>query len=166
MAVDTTVAGTSANSYLDVAGADAFASTELGKLAKAWRNATIEDKEAALLRATAEIDEYTGSGSTLFLTTQALRFPRLLDVDAAAVPFIPVRVRRATFLQASYLLANADVLDDAATRRARGLVNFSNPDGTGGQLADSRDYGRLHPRVEGLLADTVGGAVVGWIETT
>ena len=166
MAVITTVAGTTSNSYLDVAAADDFAASELGQLAKKWRTATIEDKEAALIRATSEIDEYVGSGVALYAYDQALRFPRAIDLDAAGVAIIPARVRRSTFLQAAFLLANVDELDAAAARRARGLVNFANPDGTGGQLADSPDMGRLHPRVTALLGDTVGGAVVGWIDTT
>ena len=167
MAVIVTVGGDDANSYLDVADGDAFAASEIGQLASAWRKATVEDKEAALIRATSEIDEHVGSGVALYSITQALRFPRLEDVDPVTGDVIlPLRVRKATFLQAAYLLANVKELDDAASRRARGLVNFANPDGTGGQLADSAEFGRMHPRVERLLDDTVGGVVVGWIETT
>lgn len=166
MAVIATVAGADANSYLEVADADAFAETELGKLANAWRQATSEDKEAALLRATAEIDEHVGSGTTPYDVLQGLTFPRYTDFDTDGAPIIISRVRRATFLQAAYLLANIDELDAADTRRARGLVNFANPDGTGGQVADDATFGRLHPRVIELLDTTVGGAVVGWIETT
>lgn len=166
MAVIATVAAADANSYLDVASADAFAALELGSLPKAWLKATSEDREAALIRATAEIDEHVGATVAVWDTAQALRFPRSEDVDDVGDPVIPARVSRATFLQAAYLLANVDILDAAASRRARGLANFSNPDGTSGQLADDRDYGRFHPRVIGLLDDVVGGAIIGTIVTT
>ena len=167
MAVVTTVAGASSNSYLDVAGADALAASELGNNARAWASLTIEDKEAALMRATAEIDEFVGAGLPSYTQGQALVFPRAGDVVIGTyTPEIPVRVKRATFLQAAYLAANADLLDEAASRRARGLVNFSNPDGTGGTISEKRDFGRLYPRAEALVADVAGGAVVGWIVTT
>lgn len=184
MTVDTTVAGADSNSYLDVAGADALAASELGGNAKAWRAATIEDKEAALIRATAEIDEFVGappravvagppytrrpfvaSGLAPYAPDQGLTFPRAYDLDPTDEPIIPARIARATFLQAAYLIVNADLIDEAGSRRARGLTSFSNPDATGGTISDKRDFGRLHPRVEALLGDVAGGAVVGWIET-
>lgn len=160
MAVIATVAGNDSNSYLDVASADAYAALELGALPKAWLTATVENREAALIRATAEIDERVGATVSVWDTAQALRFPRDVDYDDLGDPIIPGRVSRATFLQAAYLLANVDILDAAAARRARGLVNFANPDGTSGQVADSLDYGRFHPRVLSLIDDVVGGAII------
>jgi hypothetical protein len=165
MAVITTVAGDDANSYLSVAEADTQAASELGKLPKEWLSATTELKEAALIRASAEIDEYVGSALIPWAVGQALRFPRWDDVDVDGVPLIPKRVGRATFLQAAYMLANAEILDAADAFRARGLTSFSNPDGTGGQLSDDASFGRLHGDVKRILGDVTGGVVIGTIVT-
>ena len=60
MAIDATIAGASANSYLTVAAADALAASELGRDMKAWTAATTDEKEAALVRATEEVDAEVG----------------------------------------------------------------------------------------------------------
>lgn len=177
MTVDATVAGLASNSYLDVAAADALAASDLGRNAKAWNAATIEDKEAALIRATAEIDEYVGTVPIVYAAAylgrgQALLFPRsidvygLYDVGPSGTPYIPVRLARATYLQAAHLLRNADLIDDAQSNRARGLVNFANPDGTGGTLSDKADFGRLNDRTVALIGDVSGGVTIGWIESS
>lgn len=166
MALDATVAGSAANSYLTVADADALAAADLGGNAKEWVEATVETKEAALIRATDEIDS-TVVRTVPYSTTQALLFPRLIDVDSiGGSPELPTRLQKATYLQASFLVKNADLLDHAATRRARGLVNFANPDGTSGQLADSPSFGNLHPRVEMMLDEFTAGSVVATIIPT
>lgn len=165
MAIDATVAGASANSYLTVADADVLAASELGRDMRAWASATVEEKEAALIRATDEIDADVGRVAYPATTTQALLFPRRFDVEASAY-FIPARLQRATILQAAFLLRNADVLDDAVAFRARGLSNFSNPDGTSGQLADDPGYGRMHPRAKALLTEFAEGSVIGIIVPT
>lgn len=166
MALDATVAGSDANSYLTVAAADALAASDLGGNAKEWAAATVEDKEAALIRATDEIDAAVVR-TVPYSTTQALLFPRLTDVDSlGGLPELPTRLQKATYLQASFLVKNADLLDQAASRRARGLVNFSNPDGTSGQVATSPGWGTLHPRVESMLDEFTAGSVVATIIPT
>jgi hypothetical protein len=164
MALDATVAGSAANSYLTVAEADSLAAEDIGMHAREWVAANVETKEAALIRATDEIDS-TIVRTIPYATDQALLFPRSTDQDGSA-PYLPARLKRATYLQASYLVKNADLLDQAAMRRARGLVNFSNPDGTGGQIADSATFGRLHPRVEVMLDEFTAGSVVATIIPT
>lgn len=167
MALDATVAGSSASSYLTVGEADGFAVSDLGTNAQKWREAHPETKEAALIRATAEIDEFVGRVARSYATTQALLFPRWDDlIPGTSTPFLPVRLKRAVYLQAAYLIANADLIDGAASRRSRGLVNFANPDGTSGQVADDGSFGRLSPRAETIMGEFVEGAVIGTIVTT
>lgn len=163
MPLDATVAGAAADSYLTVAAADAFAESDFGPNAEKWRTATTEDKEGALRRATRDIDVTIGRVIAAYSSEQALLFPRSVDLIAGTSdPMLPPRIKLATYLQASYLLRNAKVLDDAASFRARGLANFSNPDGTGGQVAE-RGFGRLHPDVEVITSEFSEGSVVGTI---
>lgn len=164
MVLDATVAGSSANSYLTVAAADVFAAEDLGRNAKAWAEADTETKEAALIRATDEIDGVIVR-TVPYESSQALLFPRLVDQRDSA-PYLPARLLKATYLQASFIVRNAELLDDAASRRARGLVNFSNPDGTSGQVAERASFGTLHPRVESMLDEFTAGAVVATIIPT
>lgn len=166
MAIDATISGASSNSYLTVAEADSFANSDLGQNAKDWLSATDDTKEAALIRATDEIDGEVGRVSASALTTQALLFPRYTDRNAAGALILPSRLKRATYLQAAFLLKVADTLDRAAEMRARGLSNFSNPDGVSGQLSDDVNFGRLHPRARILLGDFTEGSVIGIIVTT
>ena len=163
--LDATVAGASANSYLTVEAADAIASTDLGLNAKEWLAATLDVKEAALLRATEEVDAEIGRVVDPGTGTQALLFPRSVDYVGASW-VLPSRLQRATYLQAAYLLKNATVLDQAASFRARGLSNFSNPDGTSGQVSDDPSFGALHPRAKALLGEFTEGSVVGIIIPT
>ena len=167
MALDATVAGPSANSYLTVAAADALALEDLGRTKAEWIAATDEDKEAALIRATEEIDGLIGESTSQADPAQALLFPRLEDVAYGTSTFIiPPLLAKATYLQAKHLIANADLIDDAASRRARGLQNFANNDGTGGQLADNASFGMLHPRVERMLDPFAAGSVIATIIPT
>lgn len=163
--IDATVAGSAANSYLTAAEADALAADDLGRAAAEWLAATLEAKERALKRAAREIDAYVGT-TERSTSTQALAYPRPSDVDSSGTPIIPAKLKLAAYLQAAFVLRNADLLDEAASRRARGLVNFANPDGTGGQISTDPESG-VHPTVPGLIAslsDASSGVYV--IETT
>jgi len=162
-----TPADPAADSYLSVAGADAFAAADLGRQADKWLEGTTTTamKEAALRRATRDIDR-AARFTYAYAVDQRLRFPRVEDLDLDGDPFIPRSLEEATYEQAAYVLLNANVIDDAQTRRARQLTNFSEPD-VSGSVADSPEWGVLSPRAMQLLEPlTVGGAVVGWIETT
>lgn len=165
--LDVTVAGPSANSYLSVADADALADADLGKNAKRWLSATTDEKERALLRAARDLDDYVERVAARYdeITPQALLFPRSSDV-LNNVAFIPGSVARAAYEQASYLMVNADQIDDAASRRAQGLANYSNPDGTSGSLATEFGDGLIGPRARRLLDRLTGGAVIAEIVTT
>ena len=167
MPLDTTPGGSASDSYLSLADALAFANADLGRYAAAWIAATDADREKALRRATRDIDRYVGSTVDRYDVGQKLAFPRFIDTNDAGAPIIVPRLREATYQQAVYVLVNADVLDDAATRRARALTNFSEPN-VSGQIADDERFGRLAPEAAILLTGEgfEGGAVVGWIEST
>lgn len=167
MPLDASVGGSAATSYLTVAAADLLASSDLGRDAKTWLAATTDEKVAALIRATDEIDSEIGRVVNPATATQALLFPRADDLALDGVTrILPIRLQRAVYLQAAFLLRNANVLDDAASFRARGLTNFSNPDGTSGQVADDPGFGRLHPRARALLTEFAEGSVIGIIVPT
>lgn len=172
MALDTTVAGAASNSYLSVAEADGLMASELGAFAQKWRESTDEEKEAALLRATREIDRYVGVVLSRYnegvtgVPRQRLLFPRSGDLDpVTSQPLIVDDVKWATVLQAAYLITNAETLDQAASFRARGLSNFQNPDGTGGQLG-SDTLGAMNPRAVAFIQSVVEGSTIVKIVTT
>lgn len=167
MALDATLAGPSANSYLTVAAADAFAESDLGRNREAWAAATVEDREAALIRATREIDVAVGRVDSPYDPYQALLFPRYTDLAyGTETVILPGRLGWATYAQAAFILRNANVLDDAASFRARGLSNFSNPDGTSGAVAGNFDEIGLAPGVSAVVTELSQGAIIGTIVTT
>jgi hypothetical protein len=132
-----------ANSYLTVADADTIALVQgLGEASDAWLAAGNDRKERALIRATAEVDAYIASAGTTYTLDQPLLFPRLYDA-VGGVPYIIPNVRMATFWQAVHLLVNADLLDRANTRRARGMISFSDDDGSGSMVSVKPEFGML-----------------------
>lgn len=154
MAIDATVAGAAADSYVTVEAADLLAGDDLGPQAELWLNAstTAATREKALKRATREIDAFLDLSTARYSTSQALLFPRGSDVSGTpSVPYLPSVVKHATYEQASYLVANVKYLDEAASRRAHGLFSYQNPDGTGGSVSVDPAFGRLSPDVEALL---------------
>src|SRR5688500_8297228 len=167
MAIDVTPGGAAADAYASVAAADSYAAADLGRYVTAWSAATVDSKERALKRAARDIDVYVGSSYDRWDLVQALAFPRLTDIDDDGLPIIPLRVEQASIEQAMYVLVNADVIDDAATRRARQLSNWSEPNVSGSIVMDA-DFGRLAPKALKLLTGDgfEGGATVAWIETT
>jgi hypothetical protein len=154
VALDVTVAGPAANSYITVAEADLFAADRLGPFATKWLSGglTSDQKENALITATRDVDAHVGH-ATPFVATQRLLFPRDIDYTGTVVltPFLHRAVKEATFEQAIFLASNADILDQAATRRAHGLYAFNNPDGTGGSLAVDPNIGTFSPLAHKLL---------------
>jgi hypothetical protein len=137
----------SANSYLSVAEADALAAAlGLGRAATKWTAAASGLKEKALIRATSEIDAFIATAGSPWSSAQSLLFPRLVDfavVLGEATPFIIENVRKATYEQAVHLLLNADLIDDANTRRARGLIQFSDDDGSGSVVSVRPEFGLM-----------------------
>jgi len=166
MPLDTTPGGSAADSYLSVADSLAYANNDLGRYAAAWIAADDATREKALRRATRDIDRWAGA-SEQWALDQKLSYPRPFDVDDTGFPIIVPTLEEATYQQAIYVLANADTMDDAATRRARALTNFSEPN-VSGQISDDPRFGRLSPEALALLTGEgfEAGAVVGWIEAT
>lgn len=167
MALDVTPGGSASDSYLSLADALAYANNDLGRYATAWLEADEATREKALRRATRDIDRYAGATTERYSVDQALAFPRWSDLDADGNPILPMRLEEATYQQAIYVLANANVIDDAGTRRARQMETFAEPNVSGSITKDWRE-GLLAPAATALLTGEgfEGGAVVGWIATT
>lgn len=169
MTLDATVGGSSSDSYITVADADTYAAARLdGRFTGPWTALTggggTTTKEKALKQATVDIDAFVQHAPP-WSTSQALLFPRGVagflggpgssagggDVDpVTGDPFIPKEVRRACFEQATFLVANAPLMDDAATRRARGMISFAEENVSGTMSVDPT-FGALCPAAEKLL---------------
>lgn len=154
MVLDATVGGSAANSYLDVAAADLLNADRLGSFAATWAAADTTTKEKALIQATADIDANVRAVAP-WHDDQLLLFPRSIDVDDDDLPFLPPRVRQATYEQAIYLVANIDLLEDAARRRARGMFSFDEEGGPSGSIVLDGRIGLLAPRADQLLSSFV-----------
>ena len=105
-----------ANSYVDVAEADAYFSSRMES--SVWTTASTEDKEASLVTATDILNNISWKGSTS--SHEALAFPR--DVTyleprhgdyVQVVSDTPERIRQATYEQAKHLLLNPNIRDAA-----------------------------------------------------
>jgi len=152
MAIDATVAGASADSYLEVADADALAAEDYGPEKDWWLDAGAEDKEFALKRATDEVDDHLRSGWSRYSATQTLLFPRTIDFTGTpAVPFIPTRVLRAVYYQAAFLIRGAKVIAAADLRRAKGAQSVSEPNMSYTQTFDSNEPAILSTRAATAL---------------
>lgn len=151
MTLDATVAGALADSYLTVEDADALAEADMGPEATRWldANTTVAERERALKRATREIDGYVRTGWPKYTATQALRFPRSIDV-ASDVAYIPADITMAAYHQAAYVLRNAAVIDKANARHARGLSQFSEPNVSGS--IDDESVNIISPRAMHYLS--------------
>lgn len=149
-AIDATVAGASANSYITVAAADGFAEDDYGAEAEKWLSPSIEvpQRERLLKRATREIDEYLRASWTRYSATQALAFPRNVDAPAS-VALVPQDIQWATYAQAAYILKNGHAIDKANARHARQLSQFSEPN-TSGSIDESM-VSRISQRVIAIL---------------
>jgi hypothetical protein len=108
--LDATVGGTTANSYLTLAAADAIVETMLGTVA--WTGATENNRIRALVTATRGLDTLTWIG-TRTTTTQALAWPRTdasCDGTDYASDAIPSQLSYATFDLANALLTTPTLL--------------------------------------------------------
>lgn len=108
------------NSYLDVSNASALAAEDLGPEAESWLKSSEEVQEAALLRATREVDAFVATGWEPYHgIEQLLVFPRSIDRGIDLSPLYPRKVILATYQQALYLLKNKDALASMNAHRAR-----------------------------------------------
>lgn len=107
MSIVSTAGSATADSYADIATADAYAAARL--YATAFSDATTDFKERALKMATRELDKMNWLGDIVDTTTpQALRWPRssVTDLDGTAVSSttIPQFLEEATIELALELL--------------------------------------------------------------
>ena len=96
MSLDSTPSGDNSNSFCDVASADTYHSERLHN--DEWDNASVSDKEAALIQSTILLNELDWYGDIAKDSTQALRFPRenLFDKDGRELTGIPAFLVNAT----------------------------------------------------------------------
>tara|TARA_R100000935_G_C2841205_1_gene171154 strand:+ start:4867 stop:5373 length:507 start_codon:yes stop_codon:yes gene_type:complete len=108
MAIDATIAGTSSDSYITVATADAYHATHL--YVTTWTAATTDNKERSLKMATRLLDERITWRGTKNTDAQALRWPRASvtdnDLYSVAVDIIPEPIQNATAEFARHLLVS------------------------------------------------------------
>lgn len=156
MALDATIGGATANSYLEVAEADARAANDPISGA-AWQKAPLDERERALVAASDDVDTFMRPAGTPFSTAQALLFPRAIDATGTpAIPFLPGLVKKATYEQAAYLLQNAHLIRDGASRRASSAINQSDDDGSV-TLSVNPTFGLYAPRMIAALEGIATG---------
>jgi len=100
MALDSTLSGTAAESYLSVTDADARA-IEFGLAG--WAAKTTAQKETALRVATQEIDSHRFNSADRYAADQALQFPRGVDDG-----IVPREIKRALMYQAEWIAMAGD----------------------------------------------------------
>ena len=108
MALDATLGGASANSYVTVAEADAYFATSFGRTA--WGGASAANKEIVLIESTRLLDLLVSWKGYVKSDTQALRWPRTYvpNIDGRYISdsIVPKDVKNAVFELAYSLLSN------------------------------------------------------------
>ena len=108
MALDATLGGASANSYVTVAEADAYFATSFGRTA--WGSASAANKEIVLIESTRLLDLLVSWKGYVKSDTQALRWPRthVPNIDGRYISdsIVPKDVKNAVFELAYSLLSN------------------------------------------------------------
>ena len=118
MALDATTGGASADSYLTVADADAFAAVTLHTAG--WDSATDDDKAAALQQATRQIDLFVAWCGEVATDGQALAWPRRNMPDPLrpgayiGAGIIPDRLKAAVFNYTRGIIATDTVAPTTA----------------------------------------------------
>lgn len=109
-AIDATVAGASANSYVSLASADTYFETT--PESASWTDKTTDQKNRALISATRWIDALTFYGDRC-TTTQALKWPRenyKVDGNDLSCTVIPTEIKTATYELARALANDTDAI--------------------------------------------------------
>jgi hypothetical protein len=121
MAIDSTLGGTAANSYVSQSAASVYFSNRLD--VATWTEASSANKDAALMMATTRLDAESYTGLRV-LIDQRLQWPRnsVYDRDGVLLSSstIPLVVQQATFEYALALLREPTLLGDS------GLEGFIN----------------------------------------
>ena len=122
MALDATLGGESANSYCDVAFADAYAATR--QWGSDWLALTEEDKELALIGATMWMETLHWTG-TRCDATQALAWPRqgaTCDGVESKCDAIPTRIKQAECELAMKFAKDPDPITGGGSLGSTGAV--------------------------------------------
>ena len=121
MALDSTIGGTAANSYVSQAAAASYFAGRLGTTA--WDTASSTDRDASLIMATARLEAENYAGMRVYIN-QRLQWPRFATYDRDGIMYsiseIPLVVQQATFEYALALLQEPTLLGDS------GLEAFTN----------------------------------------
>jgi hypothetical protein len=153
MALDATLKGASANSYVTQAEASTYFGGRLD--ASAWTAASSAEKDAALMMATMRLESENYRGWKLSFT-QRLSWPRFGTTDRDGFLYsqdaIPVVIQQATFEYALVLLREPTRLDDSGLE-AFVNVQLGNLNVTPRVLASTR----LPALVRQLLAPVLQG---------
>lgn len=108
MALDATVGGLSANSYVTEAEASDYFSTQYGRTD--WSTAASSDQDALLMSASLALDTYTAWEGYKNNLSQSMEWPRSYTYDRAGLLYdsqiIPPIIKRATFELAYYMWKN------------------------------------------------------------
>lgn len=162
MAIDATVGGAAADSYVTLEEADAYMGSRFGTAA--WDGLATADREKAIRQATREVDRHRFHGYRNS-TAQALEFPRAYPYNAdepitTTVASIPRSVRHACCEQALWIARHAATggVSQRQSLQAQGVKSF--------QVGDLReDFGEgrsLRPD----LCPEAGQLLAGWINRT
>lgn len=152
------------NSYVDLAGADAYFANRLH--AEAWTSAQESDREAALIMATRRIDSIPGLAGRKYNERQPLAFPRIKNgvitgrwVDGKWVIGVPQEVIEATCEEALALLEMTPGDLDRQKRIHAGVVSYSVGDASESYRDRGGDRtGLASPEARRLLAPWISRA--------
>ena len=156
MAIEATVGGENSNSYITLAEAEDYFAERLH--ADAWAGASEADKEKALLTACRHLEQlryWDGNRPAFTDPRQRLRFPRVIDTDAAGAFVIPHPVKEAQCEEALALLARGTEHERRRSLQAAGVKSFA-VDG----LSESYDSGADR---QVLLSAEARSLLVGYI---
>jgi len=157
MALDATISGASANSYVLRADAQTYFDNRLD--VAEWTSASNDDKDSSLVMATLRLDqeEYTGTRAD---SDQALKWPRYgvyVDDVYQEVDAMPKPIQEATYELALAILKDNTLLADT------GLEGFENVSLSGLDVTPRfREAGKLPANVLRLLVDlktTIGNSM-------
>lgn len=124
LVLDNTVGGPNSNTYCNLAEADAYHSTR-GFNSK-WTTASTEEKNAALVWATRQLDQEDFSGLATFRSNAALRWPRTGLVNREGLVIdpltIPQFIKNAVSEWALHLLSEDRTADEGGLTQYGGKV--------------------------------------------
>lgn len=150
-AIDTTISGANANSYLTLAEAEAYFDDRLN--ISAWQDTDADNRTRALLHAAQRLERENWLGDRA-TTTQRLAWPRIgvAKVEEYESDEIPQQIKDAQCELALHLLANG-----AAPGAGNSRVKSFSADG----LSVTREFativGSLPEEIAGLLAALTSG---------